>query len=94
MSELFTKTTALAIALWIVAPDRWEFAALALLFRAGAQWATGIWVLEDPQVARCWWLLPIEDVASFVTWVLGFFGKTIVWRGRKLVLARDGSFEM
>ena len=94
LGELFTRTTAIAIALWIVAPAAWEFAVLALIFRAAAQWATGIWVLEDPLVASYWWLLPIEDLTGFVTWILGFFGKTIVWRGRKLTLARDGSFEM
>ncbi len=94
IGELFTKTTAIAIALCIVAPEEWRLAFFALLFRAGAQWATAIWVLEDPLVSRYFWLLPLEDVASFVTWVLGFFGKTIDWRGRKLVLARDGSFEM
>jgi ceramide glucosyltransferase len=94
LGEIFTKTTAIAIALWLVAPAGWGFAILGLLFRAGAQWATAIWVLEDPLVARYWWLLPVEDVASFVTWVLGFFGKTILWRGRKLVLTPDGSFEI
>jgi len=93
LGELFTKTTAIALALWIVAPGAWGFALLGLVFRAGAQWATGIRVLEDPLVARYWWLLPVEDLASFATWVLGFFGKTILWRGRKLVVARDGSFE-
>ncbi len=93
LGELFTKTTAIALALWIVAPGAWGFALLGLIFRAGAQWATGIWVLDDPLVARYWWLLPVEDLAGFVTWVLGFFGKTILWRGRKLVVARDGSFE-
>ncbi len=94
LGELFTKTTALAIILWLVAPAAWRFALLALIFRAAAQWATAIWVLDDPLVTGNWWLLPLEDIAGFVTWVLGFFGKTIVWRGRKLILARDGSFEM
>ena len=94
LGELFTKTTALALILWLVAPAAWGFALLALIFRAAAQWATAIWVLDDPLTARNWWLLPVEDIASFVTWVLGFFGKTIVWRGRKLILAKDGSFEM
>jgi ceramide glucosyltransferase len=93
LGELFTKTTAIAIALWIAAPAAWGFAVIGLLFRAGAQWATAIWVLEDPLVARYWWLLPVEDIASFLTWLLGFFGKTITWRGRKLVLAADGSFD-
>jgi ceramide glucosyltransferase len=94
IGELFTKTTALALILWIAVPGAWGFAFVALLFRACMQWSTAIWVLEDPLVARYWWLLPIEDLASFVTWTLGFFGKTIEWRGRKLILARDGSFEM
>ena len=87
-------TTALAVLLLIAAPGAWGFALLALLFRAGAQWATGIWVLDDPLVERYWWLLPLEDLASFVTWCLGFFGKTIVWRGRRLVLTPDGRFEI
>ena len=55
--------------------------------------ATAIRILDDPLVARYWWLLPVEDLASFVTWVLGFFGNTIMWRGRKLILARDGTLE-
>jgi ceramide glucosyltransferase len=94
LGELFTKTTAIAITLWILAPGAWELAVAALLFRAAAQWAAAAWVLHDPLVARYWWLLPVEDFASFTTWTLGFFGKTITWRGRKLVLARDGRFEM
>ncbi len=92
VGELFTKTTAIALALWIAAPAAWGLALAGLVFRAWAQWATAIWVLEDPLVARYWWLLPVEDIASFVTWVLGFFGSTIVWHGRKLALARDGRF--
>jgi hypothetical protein len=39
------------------------------------------------------WLLPVEDLATFITWFLGFFGKRILWRGRWLVIARDGTFE-
>ncbi|HWE51809.1 MAG TPA: bacteriohopanetetrol glucosamine biosynthesis glycosyltransferase HpnI [Bryobacteraceae bacterium] len=93
VGELFTKTTAISLTLWLVAPGAWGLALIGLVFRAWAQWATGVWVLDDPLVARYWWLLPLEDIASFATWVLGFFGNTIVWRGRKLVLARDGSFK-
>jgi ceramide glucosyltransferase len=92
LGELFTKTTAIALTLWILAPGAWGLAIIGLVFRAWAQWATGVWVLDDPLVSRYWWLLPLEDIASFATWVLGFFGNTIVWRGRKLSVARDGSF--
>jgi ceramide glucosyltransferase len=94
IGELFTKTTALALILWVAAPGAWGIAFIAIVFRACMQWMTAIWVLDDPLVSRYWWLLPLEDIASFITWALGFFGKTIEWRGRKLVLARDGSFEI
>ena len=92
--ELFTQTTALALLLWIVDPCAWKFALLALIFRAAAQWSTGIRVLDDPLVKKYWWLLPFEDLVSPLIWLLGFFGNTITWRGRTLVLAPDGTFDM
>ncbi|MES1258908.1 MAG: bacteriohopanetetrol glucosamine biosynthesis glycosyltransferase HpnI [Acidobacteriota bacterium] len=92
--EIFTKPVALALLLWLAAPGAWGFVPIALFFRAGVAWMTAVEILNDPLLARWWWLLPAEDISSFVTWVLGFFGKTITWRGRKLVVARDGSFEM
>jgi ceramide glucosyltransferase len=94
MGELFTKTVALALLFWVAAPGAWPFAVAGLLFRAAAELVIGIQVLGDPLVKRYWYLLPAEGIASFITWVLGFFGSTIVWRGRKLVVARDGSFEV
>ncbi len=94
VGEIFTRTTAISLALWLVEPRAWRFALAGMAFHAAEQWATGIWVLNDPLVARYWWLLPVENIASFITWVMGFFGKTIQWRGRKLTLARDGSLEL
>ena len=75
-------------------PRAWPLALAGIVFHSAARRATGIQVLGDPLVSRYWWLLPVEDVANFVTWVMGFFGKTIQWRGRKLILARDGSFDL
>ncbi len=94
IGEIFTKTTAISLALGLLVHRAWGLALAGMAFHAAAQWVTGIWVLDDPLVARYWWLLPAEDIASLVTWALGFFGKTIQWRGRKLMLARDGSFEV
>ncbi len=94
VGEIFTRTTAISFALWLVEPRAWGFALAGMVVHAAEQWTTGIWVLDDPLVARYWWLLPVEDIASLITWVLGFFGKIIQWRGRKLILARDGSFEL
>jgi ceramide glucosyltransferase len=94
IGEIFTKPTALALLLWMVWPGAIGFVLLAVLFRAGVAWATAGQILRDPLIRRYWWLLPLEDISGFLTWVLGFFGKSITWRGRKLVVARDGSFEL
>jgi len=51
-------------------------------------------VLRDPLTRRLWWLTPLQDIASFLVWVAGFFGNTIVWRGRKYHLLSDGRFEL
>lgn len=72
LCELFTKTTAIALTLWLVAPAAWGLSLIGLVFRWSADWATGIWVLNDPLVEKYWWLLPFEGIASFVTWLLGF----------------------
>ena len=92
--EIFTKPVALGLILWIAAPSMWWGLAAAMVFRAAVAWSTAGMILRDPCIERYWWMLPVEDVASFVTWVLGFFGKTILWRGRRLVVARDGSLEV
>lgn len=94
IGELFTKPFAISLILWAIEPDAWGMVLVALMFRIAVAFWTAVEILNDPLIAKYWWLLPVEDVSSFVTWALGFFGKTILWRGRKLVLARDGSFEM
>ena len=63
-------------------------AALALRFAAGLL-AGGI-ILEDRQVWRWFWLLPLRDLFGFAVWLGGCFGTTVYWRGRKLRLRADG----
>ncbi len=91
--ELFTRTYALSLLLVLAAPRFWAIALGGVLLRLIVDWNIGVSTLGDPLVRRYWWLLPVEGLASFANWILGFFGKTIVWRGRRLVMARDGSFE-
>ncbi len=93
VGELFTKPLALGLILVAVAPGLRFLLIPTLLLRAGVAWFTAALILGDPGIRRWWWLLPPEDLAGFATWLLGFFGKRILWRGRWLVVGRDGSFE-
>ncbi len=46
----------------------------------------GAGVLGDHQVLPNLWLLPLRDIVAMGTWVAGFAGNTIVWRGERFVL--------
>ena len=61
--------------------------------RIAAVWAVAGWILDDPATRRQWWLIPLQDALAFLFWVAGYFGRTIVWRGRRYALRRDGRFE-
>ena len=59
-----------------------------------AAWAVAGWVLHDPLTARRWWLVPVQDLVSFAFWLCGFFGNTVSWRGRRILLRADGKCEL
>ena len=98
IGQVFTNPLPLALILYAVPlyaarPDWRPVLAATVLLRAAAAWATARHVLRDPLTLRLWWLVPIQDVVSFLVWIAGFFGNTILWRGRKYHLRRDGRFE-
>ena len=94
IGQLFTNPLPLALALWLAQPGWWALAAATLLLRAVAGWATAGHVLHDRLTARLFFLVPVQDLLSFAMWVAGFFGNTILWRGRKYYLQADGRFEL
>jgi len=94
VGQLFTHPLPLALLLWAVQPGWWPVVPLAAVFRVAAGWVTAMHALDDPLTRRLWWLGPIQDIASFLVWLAGFFGNTILWRGRKYALLRDGRFEV
>jgi ceramide glucosyltransferase len=94
VGQVFTNPLPLALLLWVAAPEWWPVVAAAVILRAASGWATAGLALRDPLTARLWWLVPVQDLASFLTWIGGFFGNTIVWRGRRYYLRVDGRFEL
>jgi ceramide glucosyltransferase len=93
VGQLFMHPLPLALLAWVLAPAWWPVAAAAAALCFASAWATAL-VLRDPLTRRFWWLLPLQDMLSFAVWIAGFFGKTIVWRGHKYLLLRDGRFEL
>ncbi|MBV9574299.1 MAG: bacteriohopanetetrol glucosamine biosynthesis glycosyltransferase HpnI [Acidobacteriales bacterium] len=78
-------------ALLTVVTARWTAAVWALFaLTVGARllMATVIGgkVLEDRQVGRWLWLVPLRDLIAAILWMVSLFGRTIVWRGKKFRL--------
>jgi ceramide glucosyltransferase len=90
IGQVFTNPLPLALALWALRPEWWPLAAAAVVLRGAAAWFTAGYVLRDPLTRRLWALVPLQDAASFLVWISGFFGTTILSRGRKYRLLRDG----
>ncbi len=91
IGQLVTYPLPLAILAWALHPAWWPLVVVAAGLRALAAWSTSVWVLGSrPR----WHLLILQDFLSFFFWLAGFFGNTVVWRGRRYYLYPDGRFEL
>jgi ceramide glucosyltransferase len=91
LGQLFTMPLPLALLAVAANPRCWPVLPVTLGARTLAAYVVSNRVLK----ARVnWLLLPLEDVIGFGFWLAGFFGNTIIWRGRKYRLHRDGKFEL
>lgn len=91
VGQLFTMPLPLALAMVAADVSYWPFALAAIVVRFLAAYVVSARVLH---AKLNWLLLPVEDLAVFCFWAAGFFGKTIVWRGRRYKLHSDGRFEL
>ncbi len=90
LGQVFTYPLPMAMMAWAWHPTWWPALVVILIFRLTAAWSTAMWILR---ARPHWMLLPLQDVLSFAFWIAGFFGNTIVWRGRRYYLFPDGRFE-
>jgi len=83
-------TNATLWALLAAAFGRFEIALALLIARMLMAMESGWFVLRSPDVARLWWAVPLRDLFGIAVWITGLFGNSVVWRGRKLRLDREG----
>jgi ceramide glucosyltransferase len=94
VGQLFTNPLPLAIFLCAARPEWWPVLVVTIVVRAIAGAATASWILHDRLTVRRWYLVPVQDMLTFLFWIAGFFGNTILWRGRRYKLMKDGTFEL
>lgn len=91
VGQLFTMPFPLAVLVCVASPVWWPVLPITVIVRALAAYTVSAQVLRT---RINWLLLPIEDMLGFCFWIVGFFGNTISWRGRRYRLFADGRFEL
>jgi ceramide glucosyltransferase len=94
VGQIFTNPLPLALLLCAIRPEWWMLLIGVIVVRTLAALACAGWILRDPLTLHRWYLVPVQDVLSFLFWVGGFFGNTITWRGRRYLLMKDGTFQL
>ena len=61
---------------------------MALLARLALGLSVGVGVLQDGQVLRDFWLIPLRDGMGAWMWVWSFAGDEVEWRGMKFHLRK------
>lgn len=61
---------------------------LALMFRVSLALGIGVGILDDRQVLRDLWLLPVRDLLALGVWAWSYASDTIAWRDERFVLKR------
>ena len=79
---------------WAVVCGSWRIGLAILLIRMLMAIVAG-WVrMSSKDVLKLFFLIPVRDLFGVAVWVVGLFGNTVIWRGRKLRLDREGRIIM
>lgn len=61
-----------------------------MLLRLITAWLGARICLNDREFPRAAYLLPLRDIISFAIWVAGYFTRSVNWRGRRLIITKQG----
>ena len=90
----FTYGLPWALLLFLFTPTGWSATLLLCsgILRGWLAYMLGKQLLGDSSAVRRLWLVPLQDVLSFATWLGGFFGTEVIWRGVRYRIQRGGRF--
>ncbi len=91
----FTYALPWALLFFLCFPTLWTLTLLSvsLLLRIGLAYLLGSKLLGDRTVTRRMFLIPLQDLLSFATWLGGLFGREISWRNQRYQLLPGGRFK-
>jgi ceramide glucosyltransferase len=78
----------LAVVAAHAAPWSWAVLGFTMLLRLAVALTVGKSVLQDAQLPKHLWLLPLRDLIAVVVWVASFVGNTVSWRGDRFKLKK------
>jgi ceramide glucosyltransferase len=64
--------------------------AATLALRAGLAWCSEVVCLGGKLTLPAFFLIPIKDLLAFFLWLSSFLGNTVVWKGQRFRLTRQG----
>jgi ceramide glucosyltransferase len=64
----------------------WSALAVTLLLRLAVALVVGGSVLQDRQILKNAWLLPLRDLLAVAVWIVSLGGHTVTWRGDRFRL--------
>ena len=70
------------------APWSWAVLGATVALRLAVALAVGKTVLQDRQLLKDLWLLPVRDLVAVAVWVASFGGNTVTWRGDRFQLKK------
>ncbi len=73
---------------------QWPVAIAILLIRMLMALEAGWFRMRSKDVLKLFFLIPVRDLFGVAVWIVGLFGNTVMWRGRKLRLDREGRIIM
>ena len=79
--------------LWAVVAavcGQWQVALALLAVRMLMAIVSGWFVVRSLDVLRLFWAIPLRDLYAVAVWCGGLFGNSVMWRGRRLKLDREG----